>query len=187
MLPTCRDHGVAQQTGDGHRPDSARYRRDGARHRFCGGVIHIADQTRRAAFFHPVDADINHAGPRFHPVSLHQMRDADGGDQDIRLPTQTGQVLAARMGDGHRAVTLQQQQRHRLADDVGAADHHRCQPGDITPPLIQQQHAAGRGARHQRIAAAQQPAAVFDMEAVDILVRADRIEHRRRVDLLRQR
>ena len=57
------------------------------------------------------------------PVAPDHFRPVHGGDQDIGLAAALSQVLRTRMGDSDGAVLGQQQRRHRLADDVGTAEH----------------------------------------------------------------
>ena len=87
------------------------------------------------------------------------------------------------MRDGHRAALLQQKLRHRLADNVGAADNNRVQPGQIAKMILKQQQAAIGGAGNQRILAGRQPPGIDHMKAVNILVRRNGIDHRGLVDL----
>ena len=111
----------------------------------------------------------------------------DGGDQQVGAPAHTRQIARLGMGDRHRRILRQQQLRHRLADDVGAADHHRFQAGERRMHGLGQQHAAERRARHQRRQAAGEPPDIERMEAVDVLGRIDGGDDLLRVDLLRQR
>ena len=74
-------------------------------------------------------------------------------------------------------MLAEQQLGHRLADDVGTAEHQGAQPLEFAQPVLEHHQAAARRARHQRLAAGRQPAGVDDMEAVDILVRIDGVEH----------
>ena len=91
------------------------------------------------------------------------------------------------MRDGHRAVRAQEQLRHRLADDVGAAEYDSAQAGEIAQAILQQHQAAQRRTGHQRVLAGRQPTRVDDMKPVDVLGRVDGVDHRGGVDLLRQR
>ena len=77
-----------------------------------------------------VDADIDHGRARLDPVAAHHLGAARGGDQDVGAARHGGQVAGARMGQSDGAMFGQQQRRHRLADDVGAADHHRLGAGE---------------------------------------------------------
>ena len=84
-------------------------------------------------------------------------------------------------------LLVQQQLRHRLADDVGAADDDGALAREIAEAVLQQHEAAERRARHQALAAGREPPGIDDMEAVDILGRIDGVEDRLGIDLLRQR
>ena len=53
------------------------------------------------------------------------------------------------MTDGHRGIAMQQQQRHRLADDLAAADHDGMTPGDRNLLALEQLDDAGRRARDE--------------------------------------
>jgi hypothetical protein len=91
------------------------------------------------------------------------------------------------VADGHRRVGVQQQQRHRLADDLAAAQHHRPAARELDLVALQQLHDPRRRAGHEARALLDQQAHVRRMEAVDVLVRAHVVEHALRVHLLRQR
>jgi len=51
------------------------------------------------------------------------------------------------------AILIQQQERHRLADDVGAADHDSMLAGEIAEAILQQQQAAIGRAGDEALAA----------------------------------
>ena len=104
------------------------------------------------------------------PVAADHLGPADGGDDDVRAARDRRQVVRARMRDGHGAVRLQQQLRHRLADDVGAPDHDRLAAGKAAERRAQQQQAAQRRAGHEAVRADREPAHVGHVEAVDVLV-----------------
>ena len=98
------------------------------------------------------------------------------------------------MHDADRAVLAQQQLRHRLADDVGAADDDRLAAGEAigSQGLAQQvQAAVGRAGDQQVVgqgaAAGEQPADVERVEAVHVLLGQDRMQDGVAVDLRRQR
>ena len=136
---------------------------------------------------HPVDADVDHGRARLDPVAAHHFRPADRGDQQIGAAAHRRQIAGLGMRDGHGGVFGQQKLRHRLADDVGAADHHRFEAGERGMHGLRQHDAAERRARHQRRQAGGEPPGVDRMEAVDVLRRIDGVEHLLGVDLLRQR
>ena len=76
---------------------------------------------------------------------------------------------------------------HRLANDVGAADHHRFQAGERGVHGLGEQDAAERRARHQRWQSARQPPDIGVMKPVDVLGRIDCGDHLLSVDVFRQR
>ncbi len=77
------------------------------------------------------------------------------------------------MGDGDGAVRAQQQLGHRLAHQVGAADHHGGLAAQVAQGVLQQHQAAGWSAGDQAREAAGQPPGVGHRQAVDVLVRVD--------------
>ena len=91
------------------------------------------------------------------------------------------------MSDRHCAAVLQQQLGHRFANDVGTADNNSIQPGKRSKLITQKQQTAKRCAGNQRILAGCEPASIHHVKAVNILVRCDRVDHCRLVNLLGQR
>ena len=90
----------------------------------------VADQLARAVgLLDPLLPDVDHRRARLDPVAADQLGPADRGDDDVGAPNGGGQIARARMRDGDRAVRPKQQLRHRLADDVRAADHDGVEPG----------------------------------------------------------
>ena len=87
---------------------------------------------------HAVDADVDHRRARLDPVAADHLGPADGGDDDVGAAHDVGQVAGSRMGDGDGALSPEQQLRHRLADDVRAADHDRVEPGKVAELLLKQ-------------------------------------------------
>ena len=75
-------------------------------------------------------------------LPLHHLRPADRGDHEVGAADHGGQVARARVGDRDRAVLGEQQLRHRLADDVGAADDDRLEPRQLGPHRLGEDHAA---------------------------------------------
>jgi hypothetical protein len=71
-------------------------------------------------------------------------------------------------------VLLQQQQRHRLADDVAAADHDRLGAGELDARALEQVDDSIGRAGLEALRADDQPADVDRVEAVDVLVGVDR-------------
>ena len=127
--------------------------------------------------------------PGFTQSPLHHFRPADGGDQDVGGARQRRQVLGAAVGDGDGAVGGEQQIGHRLADDVGAADDDRVEAGQVLAAhALDQQHRAGRRARHEgRLQfAGAELADIDEMEAVDVLFRRDGLDDAAGIDVRRQ-
>ena len=72
---------------------------------------------------------------------------------------------------------MQQQKRHRFADDVAASDDHRPLSADFDPGPLQQLDDAQRGARDEPGSILHEQPDVDGMEPINILVRPDRVEH----------
>ena len=118
----------------------------------AAGEIDVADQPGLAVLG---------AGTRLMPTSITV---APGFSQSPLTisgrPTAATTMSARRTTSGRSRVRLwamvtvqfsrEQQLRHRLADDVGAADHHRLEPGQVAEPVLEQHQAAERRAGHER-------------------------------------
>ena len=91
------------------------------------------------------------------------------------------------MRDGHGRVLGEQKLHQRLADDVGAADHHRIEPAQRRMHRLGELDAADRRTRRQRRQARRQPTGIERMKAIDVLGRIDGGDDARRIDLRRQR
>src|SRR5690348_4801067 len=78
-----------------------------------------------------------------------------------------GQVARARVADRDGGAAMQQQERHRLADDVRAADDDRVGPLELHPGRIEQLHDAGGRAGDEPGLPGNEPADVQRVEAVD--------------------
>ena len=183
-----RAHGVHQQARDRHRPDAARHRRDRARD--LGGlrVGDVADDAVLAARAgDAVDADIDHGRARLDPVAADHLGPPDRREQQVGAAADGGQV--ARPGMRHRdgRVLVQQQLNQRLADDVGAPDHHGFHPFERTVHRPGEMDAAERRARGERRQSGREPAGIHRMESVHVLGGVDRVQYLLAVDLLRQR
>ena len=121
-----------------------------------------------------VDADVDDRRAGLEPVALDHFGAADGGDDDVGAADDVGQVAGAAVGDGDGAAFAEQQQRHRLADDVGAADDDRVHAGKIAQLGLEQHQAAERRAGHEAVEPGRQAAGIDRVEAVDVLVGVDR-------------
>ena len=108
---------------------------------------------------------------------------ADGGDQDVGLAGDGGEVGGAGVADRDRAVLPQQQAGHRLADDGAAPDDHRPAAGEGDAVALEQGDDAGGGRRGEPRLVEPEAADVDRVEAVDVLVGIDAVEHPLLVDL----
>ena len=122
-------------------------------------------------------ADVHHRRARLHERSRDEAGTADRGHQDVGSRRHRREVRCFRMADRHRRVPLQQQHRHRLPDNLAAADHHRVRTRHRDAAPDEQLDDAGRRARHEARAPLHEPADVGRMEAVHVLVGIDRVEH----------
>ena len=139
---------------------------------------------------HLVDADVHHRGAWLHEVGRDEAGPSHGRHQDVRLPARGREVGRARMAHRHRGVAVQQQERHRLADDVAAAEHHRPLARDLNLLALEHLDHARRRARHQLRPVLHQQADALGGKAVHVLAHGDGVEHllrRARPHGLRQR
>ncbi|MDF3009544.1 MAG: hypothetical protein K0S03_340 [Burkholderiales bacterium] len=134
-----------------------------------------------------VDAHVDHAGTGFDHLAGNEFRPARGGNQYVGAAGDVFKVFRFRVADRHRRVLLQQQQRERLADDVGAADHYRAAARHRDAGMLEQAHHAGRRAGHEPGRAGNEGAEVHGVEAVDVLGGRNQRKYARRIDVARQR
>ena len=79
-----------------------------------------------------VDADVDDDGAGLDPVALDHLRLAHRRDQNIGAPTgRPGGRGVLECAIVTVQFSAEQQRRHRLADDVGAAEHDRIGAGQI--------------------------------------------------------
>ena len=190
-----RRDGVLEEHRDRQRTDAAGHGRQRAGHLRDTGM-HVADddgsaaievgEARRAGLEqaahdlgvgHRGDADVDDRRARLHERPRHEAGTADRGHEDVGGRRHGREVRRFRVADRHRRVPLQQQHRHRLPDDLAAADHHRVRARHRDAAPHEQLDDAGRRARHQPRAPLHQPADVHRVEAVHVLGRIDRVEH----------
>ena len=101
----------------------------------------------------------------------------DRRDEDVGARGDARQIRRLRVTDRDRGVALQEQHGHRLSDDLAPADHHGVAPGDRQSRPIEHLDHARRRARLQMRAALNELADVDRVEAVDVLVGIDGVEH----------
>ena len=87
---------------------------------------------------HLVHPDIDDSSARLDEGLRHQSRPADGCNENVRAAADLCEIWRSRVTHGYRCVTMQQQQRHRLADDVAAADDDGVTSGDRDALAIEQ-------------------------------------------------
>ncbi|KAF1858236.1 hypothetical protein Lal_00014736 [Lupinus albus] len=175
---------ILQQHRDGHRPHATRHRRDVAGDFLDAVEVDVAAQL---ALVVAVDAHVDDDGARLDHVAGQRVAAADGGHDDVRLAGVVAQVRRTAMADGDGGVLLQEQQRHRLADRVAAADDDGVLAAQVDAGRLDQLHAAVRRARAEAFQAGHQFAGGQHGIAVHVLAGRDGFDDFRRVDVLRQR
>jgi len=179
---------VLEQASDRHRPDASGNRRDRASHFRCRIEVHIADEPTLAAFaLDPVDADVDDDCAGFDPVALDEFRSPDRCDDEIGAPRYFSQIARPRVSNGDGAVSLQEQLRHRLTDNVRASNHDRIEARQVTAQAIDEDEAAGRRAGHEGPFSDRKSSNIDRMKPVNVFVRVDRVDHLLRIDMLWQR
>ena len=134
-----------------------------------------------------VDADVDEGGAGLDHVRSDEAGAADGGDEDVGLASDCGEVARLRVADGDGRVLVQQQHGDGLADDVAAADDDGVLAGDGNVAALENLDDSGGRAGRERGTAGLQAAGVDGMKAVDIFLGRDGIEQRLGVDLRGQR
>jgi hypothetical protein len=156
-----------------------------------------------AKFFHPlrksfeelrgfcriantIGAHIDDRGARPDPIGLHVSGAAHGRHDDVRVAQHSGKIARLRVTDRHRGIGMHQKQRHRLSNDVAAAQHHCVRAFNRNIVAAQYFHASRRSARHQAGAPAHQRAKADRMKPIHIFRRIDRFQHALGVHLFGQ-
>ena len=134
-----------------------------------------------------VDAHINDHSAGLDHIAGHKALAADGSHQNIGGGADLFEVHRLGVADRDRGVLGQQQQRRRLAHDVGAADDHRVLAGDLSAGGLDHPDAARRGAGQIARLTDLHPADIDGRKAVHILLRRDGVNNGLLVDLGRQR
>src|SRR6266404_4212206 len=132
-------------------------------------------------------ADIDDCGARANPVGLDVAGFAHSRDDDIRTADEAGKVASFGMADGDGGVCMHQQKRHRFANDVAAAEDGGVGALNLNIVAAQNFHAAGGRAGNEAGTAADQPAKVHRMEAVNVFCGINGFENSFGVDLRRER
>ena len=157
MLRSCQR--VAQKHRDRHRADAARNRGHEARD-VEDRRIDVADEL---PVLRAVHADVDDGRARLHHVGRHEPGPADGGDEDVGAARVLGEIRRARVADRHGRVLREEQHRHRLADDLAAADDDRLLALQLDPVLGEHHHhARGRRRHEERLAEEEEPGVLTD-------------------------
>ena len=138
------------------------------------GKVHVAGEFSVGSRLMPTSIDDRSA---FHHACRDQPRPAGGGHEDIRLSRDGPQIGRPGVADGDSGVALHEQQRHRFADDVAAADDYRVLAVHLDALVIEQAHHAQRRARHKGRPPGDKEPNVDRMKPVDILFRGNRLGH----------
>src|SRR5689334_24120511 len=81
------------------------------------------------------------------------------------------------MTDGHGRIALEQQHRHRFADDLASANDHRVRAGDTNRAAFEYLDYPGRRARHEMRTSLHELSDIDRVKPVDIFRRIDGIKH----------
>src|SRR5207237_1780682 len=77
-----------------------------------------------------VGAHIDDRSTGFQPIGLHEPGFAHGGNDDVGAADDFGKVARFGVADGDGRVGVHEQKRHRLADNIAAAEHAGVGPLD---------------------------------------------------------
>src|SRR5829696_7646960 len=181
-----RGHGVGQEQGHGHGADPARDRGEGA-----GDLGDLGVDVADDAAADPVVADVDHGRPRLDHVAGDHGRPAGRRHQHVGLAGEPRQVPGAGVAEGHGGVGPRglgrQEHGQGPADQQAPADDDHVAALDRDPLAAQQLDDADGRAGGEPGVAAQQPALVLRVEAVDVLGRVDGVLDLDRVQPGRQR
>ena len=168
------DNGRSERrSGAGRRSSSARRRREpGVRNAATSAAPGSTSPTRPASV-RLMPTSIT-AAPAFTMSGVTSAGHADRGDEHVGVERVPGEVARVRVADRDGRVRLQQQVRHRLADDVAAADHDRARAVELDRVLASIAMTPTGVAADERRPAEEELAGVERMQAVDVLARGDR-------------
>ena len=151
-----------------------------------GDVADDAGLALAARGRHAVDADVDHDGARLDPVAAHELRPADGGDEDVGAPADVRQVAACANGRWSPCSSLPSSSwAIGLPTMFERPTTTASSPASVgAHALASSSSAAERRAGDEARRADRQPPGIHRVEAVDVLGRIDRLDHLSRVDLL---
>src|SRR5205807_6412131 len=130
-----------------------------------------------------VRADIDHGGAGFEPVGLDVASFAHGGDDDVRAADDAGKIARFGMADGDSSVGVHEEQRHRFANDVAAAEDDGVGSLDGNIVAAKNFHASGGGAGDETFASADEFAEIDGVKTVHVFCGIDSFENFFGVDL----
>ena len=138
---------------------------------------------------HAVDAHIDDDGAGLDHVGRDEFGAADGGDEDVGLAGDRGQVGGLRVADGDGGVgprlLLEGEQGDGFADDEAAAEDDNVLAVQFHAGAHEQFHdAGGRAGDESGIIFLGDLAEVDGVEAVDVLLRGHAAEDGELVDVL---
>ena len=157
---------VDQQHGNGHGADTARHRRNVARHFFHRRKVDIAAQLTLGRSVH---ADVDDDRTGLDHLGCQDVAPANRSDHDVGLARVVADIGRRAVTDGDRRIGLQQQQGHRLAHRVAASNDHRVLAAQIDAGGLYQFHAAIRRAGSKTRCAGHQFASAEGRITVHIL------------------
>ena len=169
ICPSCGAQGILKQHRDRQRTDAAGHGRQRARD-LGDRRMHVADRDRAAAIevVQPLRARAERSARRRRALDSRLIPTSTtvapgltkSGVTNAGRPSAATRMSASaarlrqidrpRVADRHRRVPVQQQQRHRLPDDVAAADDDGARAGDRDPRPFEQFDDARRRARDER-------------------------------------
>jgi len=101
-----------------------------------------------------VCADVDDGGAGFEPIGLHVACFAHGGDDDVRAVYDFRKIARLGMADGDGGVGVHEEQCHRFANDIAAAEHDGVGAFDGNIVAAKNFHAAGGSASDEAFASA---------------------------------
>src|SRR5712671_931220 len=131
-------------------------------------------------------SDIDDSGAGSNPVSLYVAGFAHSRDDDIRPADEAGEVASLGMADGDGGIGVHQQQGHRFANDVAAAEDDGVGALNLNIVAAQNFHAARGRARDKSGPPTDQTPKAHRMDAINIFCGINGFENSLGVDLRRE-